>query len=92
MGVHVSEPKDRASGTITELVSGAAEKVSEVADQAVGVAREAGNWARAAAESAYGQGNGLLEDIEDATRQNPFRALLVAGAIGFGFGYLARRG
>ena len=27
-----------------------------------------------------------------ATRQNPLRALLVAGAIGFGLGFLARRG
>jgi ElaB/YqjD/DUF883 family membrane-anchored ribosome-binding protein len=88
----VSEPKDTATGSAAERISEAAEKVSEVADQAVDVAREAANWSRAAAESAYGQATGLLEDIEDATRQNPLRTLLVAGAIGFGFGYLARRG
>jgi ElaB/YqjD/DUF883 family membrane-anchored ribosome-binding protein len=87
MGVNVSEPRDTASGA----AAGAAEKVSEIADQAVGVAREAGKRARAAAESAYGQGNDLLGVVEDATRQNPLRALLVAGAIGLVVGYLARR-
>jgi len=90
--VNVSGPEDTAGGAAAVRGSEAAEKVSEVADQAVGVAREAGKRARAAAESAYGQGSGLLEDIEDATRQNPLRALLVAGAIGFGVGYLAQRG
>jgi ElaB/YqjD/DUF883 family membrane-anchored ribosome-binding protein len=92
MEVNVSEPNDTVSDAAAEHLSAAAEKVSEVTEQAIGVAREAGKRARTAAESTYGQGRDLLEGIEEVTRQNPLRALLVAGAIGFRIGYLARRG
>ena len=88
----VSEP---ARISLEETMTSAADKVSELADQAAAtaqdVARKAGRQANAVAESVYGQGGDLIEVIEGAIRGNPIGSVLLAAAVGYGIARFSHR-
>jgi ElaB/YqjD/DUF883 family membrane-anchored ribosome-binding protein len=78
----MSEPKD----TVHRMAEQARSAITDTANTVRGVASEAGNQASAAAEAVYAQGNEVADVIEEAIRRNPWSAVLLAGAIGYGIG------
>jgi|ERR1700729_3893437 ElaB/YqjD/DUF883 family membrane-anchored ribosome-binding protein len=91
-----------AKGTITEMAQQAPDTISETtdrvtaaaaatADAAAGIARETGRRVGAATESALGSGNAILNAMDAPIRANPWAALLVAGAVGYGISLLIHR-
>jgi ElaB/YqjD/DUF883 family membrane-anchored ribosome-binding protein len=89
----------QAKGTITEMAQQAQDTISETADRVTaaaaattdavaGIARETGRRVGAAAESALGNGNAILDAMEGSIRENPWTALLIAGAAGYGISLL----
>ena len=71
-----------------ERVDGAA---AEAGERAQGVAREAGKQARAAAQTLYGQGDVVRDVVERAVVANPWGAILIAGALGYGLACLVKQ-
>ena len=81
----MSDPKD----TFSRMAGQAKSAVTDAANTARGMASDAGNQASAAAEAIYEQGNEVADVIEDAIRRNPWSAVLLAGAIGYGIARLS---
>jgi ElaB/YqjD/DUF883 family membrane-anchored ribosome-binding protein len=48
------------------------------------MAQEAGRQATAAAQTAYSQGNEMLDVVEDFVRGNVWASMLIAAAVGYG--------
>ncbi len=92
----MSDPKDTVTGAVGSVLKAGTDKMSEVAgealDNAQEMARQTGRQARAVAETAYRQGTDVIDVIEDAIREYPFGAVLIAGAIGYGMARLVHRG
>ena len=89
----------QATSTITEAARQAQDTIGETADRATagaaatveraaGIARETGRRVGATAESVLGNGNAILDAMEGSIRENPWTALLIAGAAGYGISLL----
>jgi ElaB/YqjD/DUF883 family membrane-anchored ribosome-binding protein len=92
------DPKDtagdatqQAKGVIAETAERVKGAALDAGDRAQAFAREAGRQATAAAETLYGQGNEMRDVIERTVVENPWLALLIAGAIGYGMACLVHR-
>jgi ElaB/YqjD/DUF883 family membrane-anchored ribosome-binding protein len=87
-GGKMSDPKDtigeRAKTAIADTAETAKELATQAEEGAVKLARSARQQASVVTDVAYTQGNVLIGVVEDAVRQNPWGALLVAGAVGYG--------
>jgi ElaB/YqjD/DUF883 family membrane-anchored ribosome-binding protein len=77
----------QAKSTLAET----ADRVQEAAMEAGGKAQEFARQAGAAAQGLYGQGNVALDIVERAVVENPWGAILVAGALGYGLACLVKR-
>jgi len=86
----VREAVEEAQGTISET----AEKLKGMAADAGGraheFAREAGRQASAAAQTAYGTSNEVLDLVEGVVRENVWTSVLIAGALGYGLACLVK--
>lgn len=89
---------DEAAGVIAEtagklrgVAAEAGNTAQEYANTAQEYAREAGRQAGAMAQTAYSTGNEALDVVENVIRQNPWAALLVAGAAGYGLACLIKQ-
>ena len=71
-----------------EMVQGVA---SDAGAKAQEYAREASRQATAAAQSLFGQGNAAFDVIERTVVENPWGAILIAGALGYGLACLVKR-
>jgi ElaB/YqjD/DUF883 family membrane-anchored ribosome-binding protein len=96
-GEKIEAAADEAAGVIAEtagrLKSVAVEAgntAQEYANTAQEYAREAGRQAGAMAQTAYSTGNEALDAVEGVIRQNPWAALLIAGAAGYGLACLVK--
>jgi ElaB/YqjD/DUF883 family membrane-anchored ribosome-binding protein len=76
----MNDPKD----TVHRMAEQARSAIADTANTVGEVANQAKNQASAAAEAVYEQGNELADVIEEAIRRNPWSAVLLAGAIGYG--------
>jgi ElaB/YqjD/DUF883 family membrane-anchored ribosome-binding protein len=80
----------QAKSTLAET----AETVKSAAIDATGAAqeyaREAGRQATAAAQSVYGQSGVVFDAVERTVVENPWGALLIAGALGYGLACLVK--
>ena len=89
------EAVDGAARQTKSALAETAETVKDAAIEAGGraqeFARETGRQASAAAQTLYGQGNDLLDVVERAVVENPWPALLAAGALGYGLACLIKR-
>jgi ElaB/YqjD/DUF883 family membrane-anchored ribosome-binding protein len=81
----------QAKGVIAETADRVKGAAVDAGDRAQAFAREAGRQATAAAETLYGQGNEMRDVIERTVVENPWPALLIAGAIGYGMACLVHR-
>jgi ElaB/YqjD/DUF883 family membrane-anchored ribosome-binding protein len=81
----MSDPKD----TVHRMAEQARSAITDTANTVGEVANQAKDQASAAAEAVYEQGNELADVIEEAIRRNPWSAVLLAGAIGYGIGRLS---
>lgn len=60
-----------------------------VTEQAKSLVTDAANQVSAAAGAVYNEGNEVADVIEEAIRRNPWSAVLLAGAIGYGIARLS---
>jgi ElaB/YqjD/DUF883 family membrane-anchored ribosome-binding protein len=81
---------DEAVGVIAETAGMLKSAATEAGNTAQEYAREAGRQAGAMAQTAYSSGNEALDVVEDVIRQNPWTALLLAGAAGYGLACLVK--
>jgi ElaB/YqjD/DUF883 family membrane-anchored ribosome-binding protein len=84
-------PGSSARVTLAETANRVQEAAIEVGGKAQEFAREAGRQAGAAAQSLYGQGNVVLDVVERAVVENPWGAVLIAGALGYGLACLVKQ-
>jgi ElaB/YqjD/DUF883 family membrane-anchored ribosome-binding protein len=87
----VGEAAQQAKKVIADTAQRVKGAALDAGDRAQTFAREAGRQATAAAETLYGQGNEMRDVIERAVVENPWPALLIAGAIGYGMACLVKR-
>jgi ElaB/YqjD/DUF883 family membrane-anchored ribosome-binding protein len=71
----------------TDMVKGVAAEATGTAQE---YAREAGKQASAAAQNLYGQSGVMLDAVEKTVAENPWPALLIAGALGYGLACLVK--
>jgi ElaB/YqjD/DUF883 family membrane-anchored ribosome-binding protein len=81
----------QAKSTLVETADRVQEAAMEAGGKAQEFARDAGRQAGAAAQGLYGQGNVALDIVERAVVENPWGAILVAGALGYGLACLVKR-
>ena len=87
LGTSIKAAAQDAQGVIADT----AETVKNAAARGQELALEAGRQATAAAQSAYGTSNEVLDMVEDAIRQNPWSAVLLAGMAGYGLACLVKQ-
>jgi len=91
-GEIIEHAKTAADAVIDQAQQAASEALTsslqDVGTQAQEMARNASERAAAAAENLYQHGS---EYVARKTRKFPISAVLVAGALGYGVGYLSRR-
>jgi ElaB/YqjD/DUF883 family membrane-anchored ribosome-binding protein len=95
MSETLSEDKIRgaakqAKGALAETAEAVTGAAIEAGDKAQEFAREAGRQASAAAQNLYGQGNVVLDALERSVVENPWSALLIAGALGYGMACIVK--
>ena len=79
-----------AQGVIAETAETVKNAAVNAAARGQELARGAGQQASAAAATAYEASNEFLDVVEGAIRQNPWSALLIAGAAGYGLACLVK--
>jgi ElaB/YqjD/DUF883 family membrane-anchored ribosome-binding protein len=81
---------NQAQGALADT----AERVKGIAADAGGKAQElaleAGRQVAGAAQAAYASSGDVLETVESLIRENPWSALLIAGAAGYGLACLVK--
>jgi vacuolar-type H+-ATPase subunit H len=91
-GEIMEHAKTAADGAIDQVQQAASEALTsslrDLGTQAQEMARNASEHAAAAAENLYQHGS---EYVSRKTRNFPISAVLIAGALGYGIGYLSRR-
>ena len=87
----VRNAAQRAKNTLAETVERVEGAAAEAGEKAQGVAREAGRQAAAAAQTLYGQGDAVRDVVERAVVGNPWSAILIAGALGYGLACLVKQ-
>jgi ElaB/YqjD/DUF883 family membrane-anchored ribosome-binding protein len=87
----LAETAENAKSTLAETAEKVKSVASDVGETAQEYAREAGRQATAAAQNLYGQSNVVLDAVERTVVENPWPALLVAGAIGYGLACLVKQ-
>jgi ElaB/YqjD/DUF883 family membrane-anchored ribosome-binding protein len=80
------------AGRLKGVAVEAGNTAQEYANTAQEYAREAGRQAGAMAQTAYSTGNEAFDVVEDVIRRNPWAALLIAGAAGYGLACLVKSG
>ncbi len=90
LGNSVKAAAQEAQGVIAETAETVKNVAANAAARGQEFAREAGQQASAAAATAYGASNEFLDVVEGAIRQNPWSALLIAGAAGYGLACLVK--
>ena len=81
----------QAKSTLAETTETVKNAAVEAGGRAQEMAREAGRQASAAAQNLYGQSNVMLDAVERAVVENPWGAVLIAGAIGYGLACLVKQ-
>jgi vacuolar-type H+-ATPase subunit H len=91
-GEIIEHAKTAADGVIDQVQQAASEALTsslqDLGTQAQEMARNASEHAAAAAENLYQHGS---EYVSRKTRNFPISAVLIAGALGYGIGYLSSR-
>ena len=91
-GEIIEHAKTAADGVIDQAQQAASEALTgslqDLGTQAQEMARNASEHAAAAAENLYQHGS---EYVSRKTRNFPISAVLIAGALGYGIGYLSSR-
>ena len=91
-GEIIEHAKTAADGVIDQAQRAAGEALTsslqDLGTQAQEMARNASERAAAAADNLYQHGS---EYVSRQTRKFPISAVLIAGALGYGLGYLSRR-
>jgi ElaB/YqjD/DUF883 family membrane-anchored ribosome-binding protein len=80
----VIEAVEDAQTSVTEAAQAIKDTAVDLGARAQQYATEAGRQAGAAAQSAYGAGNDMLDRVEGLARENVWASLLIAGALGYG--------
>lgn len=80
----------QAKGTLAETAETVKSAAVDAGGAAQEYAREAGRQASAAAQSLYGQSGVVLDAVERTVVENPWGALLIAGALGYGLACLVK--
>ncbi|MBV8775828.1 MAG: hypothetical protein JO032_06220 [Alphaproteobacteria bacterium] len=81
----------QAKGTIAETAETVRNTAMEASGRAQEMAREAGRQATAAAQNLYGQSGVALDTVERLVVENPWGAILIAGAVGYGLACLVKQ-
>ncbi|HZK89869.1 MAG TPA: hypothetical protein VFC56_06950 [Stellaceae bacterium] len=87
----VREAGRQAKSTLAETADMVQGVASDAGAKAQEYAREASRQATAAAQSLFGQGNVVLDVVERTVVENPWGAVLIAGALGYGLACLVKR-
>ena len=81
---------DQSKSVAQDLANRASEAGRQAMDRAGEFVESVAPQARQAASNLYDQGSRSGEYVRQYAAQEPFTALLIAGAIGFALGYLVR--
>ena len=87
----VREAGRQVKSTLAETADMVQGVASDAGAKAQEYAREASRQATAAAQSLFGQGNVVLDVVERTVVENPWGAVLIAGALGYGLACLVKR-
>ena len=80
----ITETIEQGQGAVAEAAQTVRDTAASLGSRAQQLAAEAGRQASAAAQTAYGTGNDMLDTVEGMARENIWPALLIAGAVGYG--------
>jgi ElaB/YqjD/DUF883 family membrane-anchored ribosome-binding protein len=86
----VGDTAQKLKGIAADAGSAAQDYVRDASSRATEIARETGRQATAAAQTAYSQGNEMLDVVEGMVRENVWAGLLIAAAAGYGLACLVK--
>ena len=82
---------DRAGSVARDMSAAGSQAAAQAGEVIQGVARQVGNQASQAANTLYEQGTNAGGYVSRYTAEQPWTALLVAAAVGYGLAYLIHR-
>jgi len=82
---------NKASSVARDMSAAGSQAAAQAGETIQGVARQVGNQASQAATTLYEQGTSAGGYVSRYTAEQPWTALLVAAAIGYGLAYLIHR-
>ena len=85
------EAMEKATTLVREVSTAGSQAVAQAGDIVQGVAREVGDQASQSAAAVYQQGTRAGGYLSRYAAEQPLTALLIAGALGYGLGYLIHR-
>jgi ElaB/YqjD/DUF883 family membrane-anchored ribosome-binding protein len=90
VGEQIQPALDQGKAVVQDLANRASETGRQAMDRASVFAEGIATQAKQAASNLYEQGSRSGQYVRQYAAQEPFAAMLVAGLIGFTFGYLIR--
>jgi len=85
------EAIDKASSVARDMSAAGSQAAAQAGEVIQGVARQVGSQASQAATTLYEQGTSASGYVSRYTSEQPWTALLLAAAVGYGLAYLIHR-
>jgi ElaB/YqjD/DUF883 family membrane-anchored ribosome-binding protein len=90
-GDAINKASNKASSVARDMSAAGSQAAAQASEAIQGVARQVGNQAGQAATAIYERGTNAGGYVSRYTAEQPWTALLVAAAIGYGLAYLIHR-